>query len=153
MCKYDFFFLLFYLIVKQWLLARKFSECEYSHSPKWLFSEICGTRQTRRHSPSRFARTRQTRRNSPKAIFEKNVTRLAKFARVIRKTRANFTSSHCLKVHFVKQYILQISSSFWIEVNKKEVKKRTSACDLKIRTFKSIFDEVLYSATISQLSK
>ena len=33
----------------------------------------------------------------PKTIFEKNVTRLAKFARVIRETRAKFASSHCLK--------------------------------------------------------
>ncbi len=30
---------------KQWQLARKFSECEYS--PKWPFSEIRETRQTR----------------------------------------------------------------------------------------------------------
>jgi hypothetical protein len=29
---------------KQWLLARKFSKCEYS--PKWPFSEIRETRQT-----------------------------------------------------------------------------------------------------------
>jgi hypothetical protein len=76
---------------------------EYSHSPKQPFSEICETRQTCRHLPSRvgrtcwhlpnhfartrrtrrhlpnhFARTRQTRRHLPKAIFEKNVTRLTK---------------------------------------------------------------------------
>jgi hypothetical protein len=49
---------------------------------------------------SGFARTRQTRRNLPKAIFEKNVTRLAKFAGVIRETRANFASSHCLVLTF-----------------------------------------------------
>ncbi len=36
-----------------------FGECEYS--PKRPFSEMCWTRQTRRHSPSRVARTRQTR--------------------------------------------------------------------------------------------
>jgi hypothetical protein len=92
------FFLLFYLIVKQWLLAREFSECEYSHSPKWLFSEICETRQTRQHLPNHFARTCQTRQNLPKAIFEKNVTRLAKFAQVIRETRGHFASSHCLLI-------------------------------------------------------
>ncbi len=51
-----------------------------------------------RHSPSHFASTRQTRQHSPKAIFEKNVTRLAKFARVIRETRADFASSHCLAI-------------------------------------------------------
>jgi hypothetical protein len=45
---------------------------------------------------SGFARTRQTRRNLPKVIFEKNVTRLAKFMRVIRVTSAAFASSHCL---------------------------------------------------------
>jgi hypothetical protein len=39
---------------KQWLLAREFSEFEYSHSPKWLFFEICKTRQTRQHLPSNF---------------------------------------------------------------------------------------------------
>ncbi len=38
-----------------------FGECEYS--PKRPFSEICETRQTRRHSPSRVARTRQTRKS------------------------------------------------------------------------------------------
>jgi hypothetical protein len=43
-----------------------------------------------------FARTRQTRRHSPKAIFEKNVTRLAKFARVTRESRKFGASSHCL---------------------------------------------------------
>ncbi len=46
------------------------------HSP----SGVARTRQTRRHSPSRVARTRQTCRHLPKAVFEKNVTRLAKFA-------------------------------------------------------------------------
>jgi hypothetical protein len=34
--------------------------------------------------------------DSPNAVFEKNVTHLAKFARVIRETRADFASSHCL---------------------------------------------------------
>jgi hypothetical protein len=32
---------------------------EFELSPKWPFSEICKTRQTHRHSPSRVARTRQ----------------------------------------------------------------------------------------------
>ncbi len=53
------------------------------HSP----SRVARTRQTRRHSPSRVARTRQTCPHSPKAIFEKNVTRLDTFARVIRHSR------------------------------------------------------------------
>jgi hypothetical protein len=39
----------------------------------------------------------QTRRDSPKAIFEKNVTRLAKFARVIRNSRKFGASGHCLE--------------------------------------------------------
>ncbi len=99
-----------------------FGECEYS--PKRPFSEMCRTRQTRRHSASRVARTRQTRRHlpshvartrqtrrhspsrvartrqtcghSPKAIFEKNVTRLDTFARVIRHSREFGASGHCL---------------------------------------------------------
>jgi hypothetical protein len=111
---------------------------EFQYSPKWPFSEMCRTRQTcqhspsrvartrqtrrhspsrvartRRHSPSRVARTRQTRRHlpsrvvrtrqtrqtrrhSPKAIFEKNVTRLDTFARVIRHSREFGASGHCL---------------------------------------------------------
>jgi hypothetical protein len=35
---------------------------EFEYSPKWPFLEMCRTRQTRRHSPSRVARTRQTRK-------------------------------------------------------------------------------------------
>ena len=42
------------------------------------------------------ASTRQTRRHSPKAIFEKNVTRLDTFARVIRHFREFGASGHCL---------------------------------------------------------
>ena len=80
--------------IKQWQLTREF--CEYSHSPKQSFSEICKTRQTRRHSPSRVDRTRQTRRHLPKAIFEKNVTRLVKFARVLSESREFGASGHCL---------------------------------------------------------
>ncbi len=44
---------------------------------------ICGTRQTRPHSP--------------KAIFDKNVTRFDTFARVIRHFREFGASGHCLK--------------------------------------------------------
>ncbi len=62
------------------------------HSP----STFARTRQTRRHSPSHVARTRQTRRHSPTAIFEKNVTRLDTFARVIRHFREFGASGHCL---------------------------------------------------------
>ncbi len=35
---------------------------EFKYLPKWPFSEMCRTRQTRRHLPTCFARTRQTRR-------------------------------------------------------------------------------------------
>ncbi len=69
---------------------------EYLHSPKRPFSEICETRQTRRHSPNCVARTRQIRQHLPKAIYEKNVTRLAKFAPVICESREFGVSSHCL---------------------------------------------------------
>jgi hypothetical protein len=116
-----------------------FGECEYS--PKWPFSEICKTcqtrrhspsrvartrqtrrhspsrvgrtRQTRQHSPSRVARTRQTRRHSPKAIFEKNVTRLDKFARVTRESREFGASGHCL-IQNQEKYSL----SFKIQIHK-----------------------------------
>jgi hypothetical protein len=40
--------------------------------------------------------TRQTRPYSPKAIFDKNVTRLDTFARVIRHFRKFGASGHCL---------------------------------------------------------
>ncbi len=50
-----------------------------------LLSRVAQTCQTRRHLLSRVARTRQTCRHSPKAIFEKNVTRLDKFAQVTRE--------------------------------------------------------------------
>ncbi len=62
------------------------------HSP----SRVVWTRQTRQHSPSRVARTRQTRRRLPKAIFEKNVTHLDTFARVIRDSCKFGASGHCL---------------------------------------------------------
>jgi hypothetical protein len=38
---------------------------EFKYSPKWPFSEMCRTRQTRQHLPTWFAQTRQTRRHSP----------------------------------------------------------------------------------------
>ncbi len=38
---------------------------EYSLLPKWTFSEICETRQTRQHWPSIFGKTCQTRPHSP----------------------------------------------------------------------------------------
>ena len=67
------------------------------HSP----STFARTRQTRRHLPSHVARTRQTRRHLPKAIFEKNVTRLDTFARVIRHFHKFGASGHCLiRTHF-----------------------------------------------------
>ena len=62
------------------------------HLPTWF----ARTRQTRRHSPNWFARTRQTRRHSPKAIFEKNVTRLDTFARVMSESHEFEVSGHCL---------------------------------------------------------
>jgi hypothetical protein len=64
----------------------------HQHLPRVLAS----TRQTRQHLPSTFARTGQTHQHLPKAIFEKNVTRLAKFVRVIRESREFGASSHCL---------------------------------------------------------
>jgi hypothetical protein len=62
------------------------------HSP----SRVARTRQTCQHSPNHLLSTRQTRRHLPEAIFEKNVTRLAKFALVIRDSRKFGASGHCL---------------------------------------------------------
>jgi hypothetical protein len=73
------------------------------HLPRGLAS----TRQTRRHSPCRVARTCQTRQHLPSIlqgigrqadIFEKNMTRLPKFARVIRESRKFGASCHCLLI-------------------------------------------------------
>jgi hypothetical protein len=47
-------------------------------------------------SPTCFARTCQTRRHLPKAILEKNVTCLAKFARVLSESREFGASGHSL---------------------------------------------------------
>ncbi len=63
---------------------------------KGLLWEIGRTRYIRRHSPTYFARTRQTRPHSPKGFFEKNVTRLDTFARVIRHSGEFGASGHCL---------------------------------------------------------
>ncbi len=49
-----------------------------------------------RHLPSHVAQTCQTCRHSPKAIFEKNVTRLNTFARVMSESREFGASGHCL---------------------------------------------------------
>ncbi len=57
---------------------------------------LASTRQTRRHSPTCFARTRQTRQHLPKAILEKNVTRLDTFAQAMSKSRKFGVSGHCL---------------------------------------------------------
>ncbi len=71
---------------------------------------LASTRQTRRHSPTCFARTRQTRWHSstcfawtrqtrqhlPKAILEKNVTCPDTFARVMSESREFGASGHCL---------------------------------------------------------
>ncbi len=62
------------------------------------FSEMCQTRQTRRHLPSRAARSRQTRQHLPKAIFEKNVTRLDTFARIMSEYHKFGVSGRCLEI-------------------------------------------------------
>jgi hypothetical protein len=80
-----------YLIMGQDLASTR-QTCR--HSP----SIFARTRQTRRHLPSHVARTRQTRRHSPTAIFEKNVTRLDTFARVIHHFREFGASGHCLVI-------------------------------------------------------
>ncbi len=55
--------------------------------------------------PSRVARTRQTCRHLPKAIFEKNVTRLDKFAQVMRESREFGASGHSLDIFQIRQKI------------------------------------------------
>jgi hypothetical protein len=70
------------IIIKQWPLNSEFVEFEYS--PKWPFSEMCRTRQTRRHSPSRVARTRQNRRHSPSRVVRTRQTRRHSPSRVAR---------------------------------------------------------------------
>ncbi len=60
-----------------------------------LAKNILNTRQTRIRQNVAICGTRQNQPHSPKAIFEKNVTRLAKFARVICNSY-EFGASHCL---------------------------------------------------------
>jgi hypothetical protein len=55
------------------------------------------TRYIRPTFANHFPRTRYIRSHSPKAIFEKNVTRLDTFARVIRHFGKFGASGHCLK--------------------------------------------------------
>ncbi len=42
---------------------------EFKYSPKWPFSEMCRTRQTRQHLPCHVARTCQTREREGMAGF------------------------------------------------------------------------------------
>ncbi len=58
-----------------------FGECEYSS--KRPFSEICETRQTCRHSPSRVARTRLTRQHLPSRVARTRQTRKRRVWRVL----------------------------------------------------------------------
>ena len=96
-----------YLIMGQDLASTRQTR---RHSP----STFARTRQNCRHSPSHVVRTRQTRRHSPKAIFEKNVTRLDTFARVIRHFCEFGASGHCLtesqfeKLLFLLEFYLLI---------------------------------------------
>ncbi len=87
-----------YLCLKWPILSRACANIrrEYSPDSPTFANLFCSDLPNSPKFASGFAWTRQTRRNSPKAIFEKNVTRLAKFARVIRETCTNFASSHCL---------------------------------------------------------
>jgi hypothetical protein len=90
---------------------------------KWPISEIFVTRQSRRHLPRPFARLARladirqdilprTRQHSPNAIFEENVTRLAKLARVMSESHEFGTSSLCL-------VLIQNHSSYnYIKINK-----------------------------------
>ena len=57
------------------------------------------TRQTRIRQNVAICGTRQTRPHSPKAIFDKNVTRLDSFTRVIRHFREFGASGHCLSTN------------------------------------------------------
>ena len=74
------------------------------HSPTFanLFSR---TRYIRRHSPTCFGRTRYICRHSPKGFFEKNVTRLDTFARVIRHW------GEWPLLNYYPKYILQLYSN------------------------------------------
>ncbi len=63
-----------------------------------LAKSILNTRQTRIHQNEAIRGTPQTRPHSPKAFFEKNETRLTKFARVMSKSHEFGASGHCLIV-------------------------------------------------------
>ena len=63
--------------------------------PKITFHD---TRQTRIRKKNIFCVTRQTRHIFQTLFFEKNVTRLDKFAQVMSDSRKFGASSHCLNV-------------------------------------------------------
>ena len=68
-----------------------------------------------RHSPTTFPGLDTFARHSPKAIFEKNVTCLDTFARVIRHFGEFGASGHCLvlhKMHFFTFLVLNFVFSF-----------------------------------------
>jgi hypothetical protein len=81
------------------------------HSP----NHLPRTRQTGRHSPSRLPSTRHTRRHLPKAIFEKNVTRLDKFAQVTCESREFGVSGHSLISIQIFNYFFTNSSKHLIK--------------------------------------
>ncbi len=68
---------------------------KFAKFPK-LAKSILNTCQTCIRQNVAICGTRQTWPHSPKAIFEKNVTRLDTFARVIRHSREFGASGHCL---------------------------------------------------------
>ncbi len=76
----------------------------------------------RRHSPSYFAWTRQTRPHSPKGFFEKNVTRLDTFARVIRHSGKFGASGHCL---IMSPSYLNVATFVCSPLNESDYWKRT----------------------------
>ena len=65
-------------------------------TPRHLPNRFEMYRQTCWHSPSLFARTRQTSQYLPNAIFGKNVTCLAKFARVLSNSGKCGVIRECL---------------------------------------------------------
>jgi hypothetical protein len=92
---------------KQWPLAGEFSEFEYwpeiHHFWRiWVLAKMAffGNVSDLPDSPT-FSKPcctdSQTHQDLPKAIFEKNVTRLAKFVRVIHDSREFGASGHCLE--------------------------------------------------------
>ena len=84
--------------------------CTDSPDSPTFAKPCCVDSPNSRHSPSRFASTRQTRQHSPTAVFEKNVTRLATFARVIRHSREFGASGHCLVFPLERSSFGKISS-------------------------------------------